>query len=220
MKQGKYGVGEIAGIILIIMILVILIVSFTGLYGQSLTDSIKKLFGIKTEAEEYRESNIKGEDCFDNLIEDIKRCKGLKTNNCGCTVNLGCFSKSQRIKINSIYISLEDIGNIKEKKIYEKEGNQLKNSEIRDINCALDKNLKLKNSIKIKGDMMVLSDLQIYFNKEKPELNYICSTNWIRQLSYFGSGYCNEFLDSYNLYKTGNNICWLQETNKIVNECK
>jgi len=44
MKQGKYGVGEIAGIILIIMILVILIVSFTGLYGQSLTDSIKKLF--------------------------------------------------------------------------------------------------------------------------------------------------------------------------------
>jgi hypothetical protein len=210
MKQGKFGVGEIASIVLILLVLVILIVSLTGLYGQTFKDSIKKIFGIQTEAEKYHEKNVKGETYFDSLLIDIQKCKNSKKTNCGCELELGGFSTNQIIRTKEDQIEMLDLGNIEDKNIYEKDGVLLANStDIKNIDCSYDKNLrKIDNKI-----------MTIYFINDNPEITYVDS-NFIDAILRKGFHIVKKSMDKeHQIYKTSEGTCWLQETSKEMPSC-
>ena len=143
MKQGKTGVSQIAGIILILIVLVILVVSLTGLYGQTFKDSIKKIFGVQTEAEEYHETNVKSETYFENLVVDIQKCKNSQKNNCGCELDLSGFGPNHLIRTKKEQMEILDIGKIEDESIYDKDGVLLvESTDIKNMDCIFDKNLK------------------------------------------------------------------------------
>ena len=210
MKQGKFGVGQIAGIVLILLVLVILIISLTGLYGQTFKDSIKKIFGIPTEAEVYHEKNVKAEVYFDSLLIDIQKCKNSDKNNCGCELDLSGFSTNQIIRTKDAQTEILDLGNVKDKSIYEKDGSILtKSTDIKNIDCTYDKNLK-------KVDDKIMT---IFFIKDYPEITYIDS-NFIDTILRRGFHIVKMSMDrEHQMYKSNEGTCWLQETGKDMPSC-
>lgn len=214
MKQGKTGVSQIAGIILILIVLVILVVSLTGLYGQTFKDSIKKIFGVQTEAEEYHETNVKSETYFENLVVDIQKCKNSQKNNCGCELDLSGFGPNHLIRTKKEQIEILDIGKIGDESIYDKDGVLLvESADIKNMDCIFDKNLK-------KTDDKIMA---IFFHKDSPEITYVESNFWDRLLSKVSKREFHtvkkEVDKQYKLYKTDKDTCWLQETGKTFPSC-
>jgi len=73
-KASSFSVGSMAKILFIVLVLFVILTAINGLYGKTFSEGIKKFLGEKTESEITREQNVKLQDSFKNLGEQIKRC--------------------------------------------------------------------------------------------------------------------------------------------------
>ncbi len=202
MKKGSsFSVGSMAKIILIVLVLFVILTAINGLYGQVFTDGIKKFLGEQTDSEITHEKNLKAENSFENLEDEIKKCQTSKENSCGCMINLNELDSNYRIELTEKETKLINIKNQKG------DGIQMSSFDA-SLNCYW-------------GDNFKGIPLETIYFEDKP---FIFKKIGI-WTSITGRGNRYYFTHKFNLLKINNKLCWLADNvdeNKIISiqECK
>jgi len=207
MKNGKIGVTQVAGIVLILLILIMIVVSLTGLYGQLFEDSIKKMFGIKTETEITHEQNERTKEHFDNLIERMNECESTTEDACSCNVNLNDFGPNYEIRFTESEIRLLYMESETDWRD-ENAGILFENVPLK-LNCYWNDKLEqktFKRMLFLKGDPYIFEPIPVL-------------------TPLFDKGKGHYFTHEFNILKINGKMCWVtdkvkEETLKDVIDCE
>ena len=133
---------------------------------------------------DYGVLNLKAKKGFEIMVNDINNCIKSKDSDCGCEINMEGFTDSHSIKPDGHKISLLNI----------KDENEITidDSDFKSLNCYITSNLMPKQT----G-----ASSSLRFDKGHPYITDLDTSD-------------SELTNKFNIYKKGQELCWLPSTVK------
>ena len=203
MGDDEGGMGKIARIILILVVVFLVLVVFPGKIWGAVKQGLG--FGSDIPELEINEIDDNAFTGFDELVNGVANCRGLKEDDCGCRVSLSGFYKIHKLIFNDNGVELRR----KTERSDTLMGDSLRLNDkkkveaMKKLNCYYD-----DGGLKTGKDVVIVFDKFAYIDDGGSFLGDIGLSDDKKNM-----GVNNGF----QLYKTKTGVCWVLNGAKVAN---